>query len=534
VEEVGLIISLDNLGEIGLVSDRQPHTLPPNAFSNALNVRFYDGEVRRVLGNQQIVTVGSQAMWSFPYQYVDSAYWVFASPTSIGAWDGETFSDISPTSMLGSTNDLWNGGFFAGVAVLNNGRQAPFYWGPDLVQADTLPNWNPLWRAKVIRPFRNMLIAFNMTESATRYPTKYRWSSLADPGSVPASWDDSDPTVEAGFGVLEDTSGEIVDAEPLDQYLVVYKEDSTYLLSFVGGQFVLNERPLLKKQGILTQRCAKEFNKRHFVADFGEIYIHDGQTPTSIMRGRVYKKVFPRMDEEHYTKSFVVPNWKDEEMWFCFPEQGHSLPNIAAMWNWRSNTWSFRELPDTAHIGYGILSINEKDIIDDNTNIINTQTQLIDQRLFAPFDRQLVAVTDLGDGLTPGVGLTPAADLTPSSGTSKMTALEQGFQVNGEDMICEVERRGLRPERGPGNYMIRAAYPRVEGTDDIQLWFGSQDSPNASVLYDGPFSFTPGVSNDKINLRVTGRYLSWKVRFPGSSLANLAGVEIDVVKVGER
>lgn len=529
-----MIIPINNLGEIGLVSDRQPHTLPPNAFSDAKNVRFYDGEARRVLGNQQVVTTSSQAMWAFPYQYVDSAYWVLTGPTSITAWDGTSTLNITPSGMVGNTDNLWNGGVFAGVAIMNNGRQAPYYWAPGMAEAAALPNWNSNWRAEVVRPFGNLLMAFNLTEGADRLPTKYRWSSLADPGSIPSSWDDTDPTIEAGFGVLEGSQGEIVDAEPLDQYLVVYKEDSTYLLSFVGGQFVIQERPLLKRHGMLTQRCAKEFYKKHFVADFGDIYVHDGQTPESILKGRVYKRVFPTLDEDHYRKAFVVPNWKDEEMWFCFPEQGNSLPNIAAMWNWRSNTWSIRELPLTSHIGWGIMSINQQELIDSNTNIVNTQSQLIDQRLFAPFDRQMVAITDLGDGLTPDVGLTPSASLTPSEGTSKLTVLEQGFTVNGSDMICEIERRGLRPEQGDGVWMLRAAYPRIEGTDPIELWFGRQDSPNASVTYSGPFTFTPGGSQEKVDVMVTGRYLAWKARFPGDSLANLAGIDVDIVKVGTR
>lgn len=527
-----MIIPINDLGAIGLVSDKQPHTLPPNAFSDAVNVRFNDGEVRRVLGNQEIITVSSQSMWAFPYQYIDTAYWVFTGPSKLNAWDGDTLKDITPSGMLGSISNLWNGGVFAGVSIMNNGRQAPYYWTPELITAAALPNWNPAWRAQVVRPFGNLLMAFNMVEGVDRFPTKYRWSSLADPGSVPASWDDSDPTIEAGFGSIEGSQGEIVDAEPLDQYMVVYKEDSTYLLSFVGGQFVINERPLLKRHGMLTQRCAKEFYKKHFVADFGDIYVHDGQTPQSILKGRVYKRIFPKLDEDHYRSAFVVPNWKDEEMWFCFPEQGNTLPNIAAMWNWRANTWSFRELPDTAHIGWGILSVNQQDIIDSNTNIINTQGQLIDQRLFAPFDRQLVALTDLGDGLTPDEGLSPSVDLTPSDGVSKMTALEQGFTVNGSDMICTVERRGLRPEQGDGVWMLRAAYLRAEGTDDIELWFGKQDSPNASVEYQGPFTFSPGGTQEKVDLRVTGRYLAWKARLPGSSLANLAGIDVDVVKVG--
>ena len=41
-------------------------------------------------------------------------------------------------------------------------------------------------------PVQNYLIALDLTKSGTRYPHMVKWSAAADPGTVPASWDETD------------------------------------------------------------------------------------------------------------------------------------------------------------------------------------------------------------------------------------------------------------------------------------------------------------------------------------------------------
>jgi hypothetical protein len=357
-------------------------------------------------------------------------------------------------------------------------------------------------------------MAFGLTENGENYPTKYRWSALADPGSLPTSWDESDATIAAGSDIIDETTSEILDAEPLGEYIIAYTNSSAHVLSFIGGQFIIAERPLLKDRGILAQRCVKEFFKKHFVVGDGEVYIHDGQNPTPILKGKAYSSVFPNICSQSYEKSFVVPNWYDEEMWFCYPESGCTFPNKAAIWSWKNNTWTLRDLPFTPYIGVGRLP-------SDAPTVTN------------PVDRQMVALTDAQDGLMPSATLTPAADLVPSNGTVSMAVYESSYQNAGSDMTCTIERTGLQPENSDGVFMVRAVYPLMNG-GSATFYIGSHSSPNSTVTWEGPYTFTPEGTAEKIDCRVTGRYLAYKVTFPADEAGSLQGLRFDVVKAGTR
>lgn len=510
-----MITSITNLSEFGLIKDVQPHALPPGAFSDASNVRFVDGEARRVKGNALWNSLNNEGYFVMPYEYADNVYWVTAGANNINVWIDGDATDITPAAGInGYVVPPWNGVIFNGILVMNNGVDAPVYWVNTLTEAKTLIGWTSTWSARVIRSFKNMLVAFNLTESGTNFPTKYRWSAFADPGSLPSSWDETDPTIAAGSDLLDATQSAIVAAEPLGDYLIAYTRDSAHVLSFIGGAFTLQERPLLKRQGCLALNCVKEWDRKHFVVRDGDVYIHDGQTPQSILKGRMYDRIFPNICCDNFQGSFVTTNWRDDEMWFCFPESGSSRPNVAAMWNWRSNTWSVRELDEAAHIAYGRLP-------SDAPTVDNAA------------DKQLVSIQDQGGGLTPSTTLQPSGSLTPSDGSYAMYVIETTYQASGSDMTCTIERTGLQPEAGDGVWFLRAAYPLME-SGPADFYFGSQDSPNQTPTWEGPYTFTPEGTEDKIDLRVTGRYLAWKATLDADGACAITGMRFDVVKVGNR
>lgn len=510
-----MIFNINALGQVGVISDQQAHTLPPNAFSDALNVRFREGAAMRVKGYENMQTVPGQGMYILPYEYVDAGYWVYATSRAIYSWDGSTYTDITRTSgpLNGNLGDVFTGGVYNGVAVLNNGVDVPQMWTPDMVNATDLSGWPSTWTAGTIRPYRNFLIALNITEDGINYPTRFRWSDLADPGTVPSTWV-ADATNQAGDDVIEETQGALVEAEGLRNDLVLYKTDSAYLMTFVGGQFVMQNRPFLKSRGILAKRCAKEFmTGQHFVADIGDIYVHDGQQGHSIATDTVRRKIFSSIDTTNYIRSFVARNWNDDEVWFCYPEAGEFWPNMAAMWNWKTGAWGFRELPATTHIAFGVYP--------------STESQ------FNPTQRSMLSLKIDKSALYPATSLYPSTSLYPDDGESSLLAMESGYQAAGSDMTCTVTRTGLKPEPGDGVWMCRAVYPHAEG-GALSVEVGSHDSPNDSVNWSSAQTFTPEGTQEKVDVRVTGRYLAFRVTFPAAASGGLASVDFDVVKVGTR
>lgn len=511
-----MILDISNLGEVGVISDIRPHALSPNALQTALNVRFRDGQAERMYGETLWHTLPSSAFYLMPYDYAGNIRWLTVGSTHFSAWDAGLSTDITPVGLSPvAFASAVHGFVFNGVAILNAEPNVPFGWVPDDARAEAIPGWDTAWRAKVFAPFKNLLMAFNLTESGVNYPTKYRWSSLANPGALPASWDETDPTITAGSDVIDETQAEILAAVALGEYMVVYTRFSAHLLQFVGGQFVLSERPLLKNTGVFAPRCAAEFFRKHFVVSDGDVVVHDGQTPQSILKGRLYERIFPTVCADAANRSYVVPNWAFEEMWFCYPESGVPFPNMAAAWSWKYNTWQIRELGNAPFISAGQL----------DTDAPDTSTRE---------NRQLVGILDNNDGLVPSDTLVPTATLVPRDGTGSTRVLEASYtDADLAGKTCIISRTGLRPDASNSVWMLRSAYPRANG-GAFSFRFGSHDSPDSTVTWSDPIDYTPNGASDKMDMRVTGRYLAFEATFPASAYGSLEGIGLDIVKVGKR
>ena len=578
------MITIDALGEQGIIKDIQPHRLQPNAWSDGLNVRFRNGELGRTHGETAIAELNAYPLYLVPLIYLENFYWIICTTSGIYLWDGEDFTDITPlddsafpsTSSYPSAEGIyptdgriaelnttgWNGGVVAGVAVLNpEGATVPYYYSPTMERCKTLPGWDSTWRAKVIRPYKNFWIAANMTEDSFWYPTRYRWSSAAEPGAIPTEWVAS-ATNTAGDDVLEESQGAITDLVPLRDYLMIYKEDATALMTYVGGTFVLDNRMVFKTRGILSTDCAIEFNAKHFVVTQGDVVVHNGQDVESIAEGLIRQALFDDIDLDNLSNVFVVPNFEGEEIWVCYP-YGTTYASRAAIWNWRSGKWTFRNLPNVAHIAYGILPEqvgNETwDLVDLNWNQIDTNWS---DKKYNPAEQSMLMAQPIGGEQNyPSTTAFPSNSAYPGEGVSILLHVDVGSLFGGENYLADyafpatdeypstesfpsasnidqvtefsswVERRGLKPGDKSGVFMCRAVYPRGEG-GLIKVTLGAHDSPASTIRWSASNTFELGGSSDKIDTRTTGRYLAYRIDLYKGAV--LYGADFDIVQVGSR
>jgi hypothetical protein len=180
-------VQIAELGSIGLAPDAIPQDLPPNAWTGGRNVVFRDGTVQRVRGHVQFSnTPAVTPYYVTPYQTATARFWVHAGIAAVYADDGATLTDITGTAPTGTAADRWSGGTLNGVLVMNNGVDVPTFWGGDTgVNLATLTGWDANWRAACIRPWRNQLVALDVTKSGTRYPHMVKLSASAVPGAIP-------------------------------------------------------------------------------------------------------------------------------------------------------------------------------------------------------------------------------------------------------------------------------------------------------------------------------------------------------------
>ena len=518
------IVTIKDVGSIGFIPDIPPHELPVQAWSGVKNIRFSENSAKKFLGHTQIFgTPGVSPIWHIPIISEGSLYWIYAGTDKVYVTDGVTHKDISNGTYIVTEDVGWTGGILNGVPILNPGVSTPQMWNPvDFATPQMLSNltaWPAATQARVMRPFLYYMVAYNVTKNGVQHPYMVKWSHTADPGTVPTSWDHTDPTKDAGEVELAETNGEIVEALPMRNINVVYKTDSVWAMRFVGGNDIFAFEDLFREFGALSRRCIKDYLGRHVVFGFGDIIIHDGQQAESIVNNRTRRWLFNQIDGDSYKTSFVTYIQDKKEMWFCFPEVGESRPTSALVWNIREDTFGHRELPNAAHADWGVLDINPSEVWDTDTQEWDQDLTVWNQQLFNPVDRGLM-VSD------------------PNS--NMLWRMDDTNQFNGQNVQCFLERVGLpvagRDRRGElvvdydSVKFVSRIRPKMTSTGPVQISVGSQMQDNDPVTWKGPKSFNP-VTDFELYFEVTGRLIA--VRFESNSNIswNLHSYDLDVYEV---
>jgi hypothetical protein len=218
-----------------------------------------------------------------------------------------------------SAETQWTGAHLADLPYLNRVDRVPWYLpGGGATKFVAIPAWASNWRAGLIRASNSALLAFNLTEGGTNYPSKIRTSSFALAGSPPASWDETDPATNATSNILADMEGAIVDAQTLRNDVYIYGSNETWLMQFVGGSSIWNYRKAFDNRGAVNANCSIEVNGKHYVFGQDDLWMHDGVQPVSIATGRVREFIFTTIDMSKANRCFVAHNPKTKEIHFCY------------------------------------------------------------------------------------------------------------------------------------------------------------------------------------------------------------------------
>jgi len=529
------IVALDNVGFIGIVDDLPSHQAPLGAWTSGQNVRFHQGGVENFRGHSQVFGTPSIAPnWLLPHIVGANFFWLYAGPTKVYVTEGTSHFNITRQTAFvdvdytGNLDLNWNGGVLTGIPILNNGVDEPQMWNPPETsqKLQALSNWPANTVAKVIRPFLNFLVALNVTKSGDTFPYMVKWSHPAVPGTVPPSWDEADPTNLAGERDLADTPGEIVDGVALRNALVIYKENSIWLMQHIGGNSVFSTRPVFREVGLMTSDCATAYGDgtRHFAVSGDDIYVHDGQnSPQSIITRKVAGHIFNSINSTNIARSYVVANYPKHEVWFCYPEQGEDTPNMAAVWNWDDNSWGFRTIPPCRFMAKGVVDPNIIDRTWDAQNTIwDDFNTAWDTKNFNPALRRVL----MADGTNTKLFL--ADDTNQFDGVNISTFVERvGLPIVGQD------RTGAPIVDTDAYKQLTAIYPRFEATTGTQVTIRSamQDTPGGAVRYSAPQTFTIGVDY-KFDVFDSGRLLGLRVESAANIHWKLTGYSLEIQKIG--
>lgn len=341
-------VTIDDVSKVGVIQDTPPYELPPEAWSLGNNMRSFSNGAEKMKGWSATFTNNMPNDTPMFIQYVASAvqpWWIWASGTKAYVWDGITHTDITRAAGPYTATDpkQWNGCLLGGIPIQNNGSDVPQFWATysQAQKLQNLTNWPAATTARVVRSFLNYLIAVNTTTSGVNTPHRVRWSTEAQPGSLPSTWDFTDPTHDAGqVDIPDNDSGLIMDALGLRGQFFVYKETSVWRFQFVGGTFIFDDRSFLDTAGALATRCVAITGDglRHVFLTQDDLMWHNGLQAESILSKRFRRYFFNQLDPANYAESFIMTDALYDEVWVCYPSQGSAVCNRALIWNYRDNT----------------------------------------------------------------------------------------------------------------------------------------------------------------------------------------------------
>jgi hypothetical protein len=507
-----MIVTIPACGQFGIVRDQAPQELPPNSWSNGKNVRFQDGYARRFDGMAQTFSNTSVTPYFLtPLQVGSTRYWVHAGLAAVYVDDGTTRTDITGTTPTGAIDDRWTGGALSGLLVLNNAADVPMYWdGSTSTNLTTLTGWDSTWRAKSLRPFKNYLVGLDITKNSTRYPYMVKWSHSADPGSLPTSWDEADASLDAGEVDLAETPDVLIDQLPLGDRNVLYKESSMYDMQYIGGTFIWRFTRLPGSIGMLARGCAAETPMGHVVLSAGDLIVHNGQGPKSILSGRMRSWLFNTLDASVYQRSFVTHNPARNEVWACFPESGATACTLALVWNYKDDTLAVRELPSVTYGASGPMTYASAGTWAGQTDTWETITRSWGATDYSPADHRLLFCR--------------ASDIliTDSGSTNDGTAYD-----------AYLERTGLAFDDPFTVKTVRAVFPRIEGPagQTVTIEVGGSMDAETGPTWSAPVTYTIG-SSLKADAYATGRFLSLRIKSTGSFAWRIKSIDMDIIKRG--
>lgn len=466
------------------------------------NIRFREGVITPVSGYEQVYagnTVGIPVV-GIATITDGSSLWFYQN-TAGGLYRcGATHPAVADS--VGTLLQTEDSSVFSlnQVVYFNNGANKPKKIENGASAVD-LAHWPATLTAKVIKPFKDYLFALNLVESSIELPSSVRWSTASEPNSEPDSWSVSDTAKQSGQVNLADTGGQIVDGLQLRDQFFIYKTDSVYSVSYVGGVYVFNFKKVFDSRGALSNNSVQAFGGKHFVVGVDDIYIHDGVQAQSVSDGTVKKYFYGQLNEFNSKLVFVAANTKEKEMWVCYPStKDKTSCDKALVWSWSDNEWHERDIPNCHYMATGI----------------------IEPPRGLTWGSQDYAWDVAGDGRWNGASYDPSASaMLMFSEDGKLYNYGASTSFNGSAFDWIMSKDFQDAGDSTSMKFVYSITPLATGTDSIiDVKVGTRQVTGDGVVWKTPQAFPVGMAFRSHN-RAQGRYMDYE--FTGNSIttANL-------------
>lgn len=562
------IITISDIAKMGMISDVDSGDLPPSAFSFLGNVRNTDGHLSRGPVFLQYGNVTNDPRHIYATTDTNSINHLLvvtangsikelssqnnpASDVSISGYaptaDSDAIVTFGETQNILYANredrEIWyrvktSSGPFAKLSSYNSGAKDS--------NGYALAQFDPTWRAKVLRTFDSFVLLFNVRKGGQSFPQMIKWSDVSDYGNPPRDWDVANGASSAGENTLAEMKTEILDACRVGNDMIVFSRDECYQMQYTGDSNVFNFRRIDGK-GVINTNCAVEHGARLYVFGDNDIYVTDGNSCQSIADGAVRKFVFQSLVETEKDKCFVAHDIANSTVHFCFVSAGANIAfpyltgvpascNRAASFNYVSNTWTMTDLP-FARCGYPITYTTGLTIND----LSNTPFDGI-TGTFQSMATSISNVMMFGSKTytSPTTGATVSAALRLHSLYGTVTAPIDSEATSPCLMIKSKITFDDRTLQGSGlklrnTKQLSAIYPGVEfdpSAGPLTFTIGKMAGSNDIPTWTTPVTCDGTAKTGKLSINVAAKYFAIKITYADAPDFRLSAFDLDLKNLG--
>jgi hypothetical protein len=568
-------LPLRKLGGVGVITDANPYDLPPNAFSAANNVIFDEDRITRGPVFKQLFNPirsaltydaapgtydantnpydsaqgGTSALARFVSSYADAqvgeSVFVCERDGTVRAYPNNVLTFLTPTSGTITNDNPWSHAQVGGISFLARKGMRPYVRNipnNDPAYSQIAGDWVATDTAAVVRSFLDYAIMMNVEKNGVKYPTMFKWCNPIQYGAALSTinWDPSNTAYVAGENVLSEMRSPIRDGLVLGNSFIVYNQSQLWIVDYRGDSAVFGFRRLPFEGGVINTNCVVEVEGKHFVFGENDIYLHDGISKNSVADGRVRRTIYNTLDRTRQSSCFVVHDSVANLIHFCYPTLQDEAAfvkadfcNQAAIYNYKTDTWSFMDLPNVvggAEANASLVANSFPDVTDTYELYNTSYTSFIGTTPKMPI---MLSVADQDAGVTDTRVF--AVDL-PTAGLVNLPAHRETLKT------AYVERTGLDmdnaglPTSLRGYKLVQSLVPQCSFEDSTGVFtfqVGSSDLPTQSAAYRSTQTYSPA-EDYKLDMMVAGRYLAYKVSTDSISNFQFSGMDLDVKALSRR
>ena len=355
--------------------DVPSNALQANEYNSGLNVEADVRGIKKVSGEQSILSAIPGNVVFMDGGFRNSNIWVYIAATREGKWYMVTaagITNITPgvganpsVALSGYSDDInittsWVGEVF----FINDALRAPMYFLPTATEIylyGAAPD-NYVWnydvgvvatRAEFVRNFcspnvGNILIAGNITKDYTsgltvNYPTTVRWSQSFAITGVPATWV---PTLANVANEQEiPVRGPIVDGFFLGGNFYVCSYWDTVVFSPIAYQNssapIFGIRLFNQGRGLINNNCWSNTDSNVYGIDSRDIWVFNGSDFAPLGNQKVRDYFFNNLSPTYSDRVFMVNNTQKNQIEVYFPDLNSTgWCNKMLSWRYDLQVWN--------------------------------------------------------------------------------------------------------------------------------------------------------------------------------------------------